>query len=116
MNKSPLVYLEDIISSITQIEEYVKNINWNQFVENAEKQDAVIRRFEIIGEASRKLEDNFRETYSQIPWEEMVRFRNILIHNYSEVDLEIIWQVIQDGDLSKAKYQIQDLFNSLESK
>ncbi len=115
MTKSPLVYLEDILDSISKIEEYTKGLAWESFQEDVEKQDAVIRRFEIIGEAARKLENSFRETYSQIPWEEMVRFRNILIHNYSNIELEIIWEVIRDGDLAKAKNQIQDLLTSLSS-
>lgn len=116
MKKLPIVYLEDIIDSINQIEKYTKTVSLESFETDTEKQDAVIRRFEIIGEASRKLKDSFRETYKQIPWEEMVRFRNILIHNYDEVEIKILWEVIRDGDLTKAKNQIQDILSSIESE
>jgi uncharacterized protein with HEPN domain len=114
MKKKSLVYLEDILEAIEKILEYVHGISLDEFEENTEKQDAVIRRFEIIGEASRRLEDSFRETYDQIPWVQMVDFRNVLIHGYDTVELGILWKVIQDGDLEKAKKQIEELRIALQ--
>lgn len=114
MKKKSLVYLEDILEAIEKIFEYIGEIGFEEFDQNTEKQDAVIRRFEIIGEASRRLEDDFRDTYDQIPWAQMVDFRNVLIHGYDTVELGILWKVIQDGDLDKAKKQIEELVTSLE--
>jgi uncharacterized protein with HEPN domain len=113
MKKQSTVYLEDVLEAIEKIFEYVNKVDYEEFEKNSEKQDAVIRRFEIIGEASRRLEADFRETYSQIPWAQMVDFRNVLIHGYDTVELGILWKVIHDGDLEKAKKQIEELLASL---
>jgi uncharacterized protein with HEPN domain len=115
MNKKPSVYLEDILEAITKIFEYIGKIGFEEFEQNTEKQDAIIRRFEIIGEASRRLEDDFRETYDQISWAQMVDFRNVLIHGYDTIELGILWKVIHDGDLQKAQNQIEDLLKSLSA-
>lgn len=109
MKKEPAVYLNDILKAISKVEEYVSNVKWDEFEQDTQKQDAVIRRFEIMGEASRRLEDDFRLTYDEIPWVEMVDFRNVLIHGYDEVELGILWKVIHDGDLARAKQQIREL-------
>lgn len=113
MKKEPLVYLHDILDSIGRIEMYVKDITWEEFEKDVQKQDAVIRRFLVIGEAANRLEDDFRSTYNQIPWVEMADFRNVLVHGYDEIELGMLWKVIVDGDLAKAKEQVEELLNKL---
>lgn len=94
--KSANPYIIDILSSIQKVQEYLKNIQNNKqsFEANTQIQDAIIRRLEIIGEATKKLEHGFKESYPHIPWRKMAGTRDILIHNYDEVDLELIWKVI----------------------
>ncbi len=89
--KSDEKYLTDIKNSTEQIIIYLKNISLDEFNKDEKTQDAVIRRFEIIGEASNKLSDEFKKKYSNIPWKQMNGLRNILIHNYCEVDLELVY-------------------------
>ena len=112
MIKDPLVYLVDILESITQIQEYVGGLTRQEFNDNELIQDAVIRRLEIIGEATKRLDDDFRHEFPQIPWKNMTGLRDVLAHDYSEVDLDQIWLVIKD-DLPGLE---QNITSILESK
>ncbi len=89
--KSDEKYLVDIKNSTEQIIIYLKEISLDEFNQDEKTQDAVIRRFEIIGEASNKLSEEFKKKYSNIPWKQMNGLRNILIHNYCDVDLELVY-------------------------
>jgi len=64
------------------------------FDEDLEKQDAVIRRIEIIGEATKRLEKDFKDQYSEIPWRKMAGMRDVLIHEYDQIDLDLVWEVV----------------------
>lgn len=99
MKKTPLVYLCDIVDSAEKILEYLDGMEKDRFELDTQRQDAVIRRFEIIGEASRSLGEKFRAEYEQIPWKRMVGLRNILIHEYDEVELEEVWKIYESGEL-----------------
>jgi len=87
-------YLSHIKEAIRTIQEYVKDIDFDQFSQDRKTQDAVIRQLEIIGEASTKITDDFIKANPKIPWREIKDFRNKLIHDYWEVDLELIWNVV----------------------
>jgi len=111
MNKrKPDVYLQDILESIQQIEEYLDGINENEFYQNSEKQDAVLRRLEIIGEAVKHISDDIRNEYDQIPWRKIAGMRDIIIHEYFGVTLSMIWVVTQ-RDLPDLKSKIKDIIN-----
>ena len=96
MKKIPNPYIDDIKKSIEIIERYtsVANVDKDKFFSDIEKQDAVIRRLEIIVEAAKRLETSFKNEYANIPWKKMSGLRDVLIHDYDEVDLEMIWRVI----------------------
>lgn len=87
-------YLSHIVEAIKTIQSYVKGIDFDQFTKDQKTQDAVIRQLEIIGEASSKLTPDFIKTNSQVPWREIKDFRNKLIHDYWELDLDLIWNVV----------------------
>lgn len=111
MNKrKPDVYLQDILESIQQIEEYLDGINENEFYQNSEKQDAVLRRLEIIGEAVKHISDDIRNEYDQIPWRKIAGMRDIIIHEYFGVTLSMIW-VVSQRDLPDLKSKIKDIIN-----
>jgi len=87
-------YLSHITKAIRTIKVYVKGMDFNQFAKDQKTQDAVIRQLEIIGEASSKIIPDFIKSNPQLPWREMKDFRNKLIHDYWELDLELIWNVV----------------------
>lgn len=91
--RSLRLYLTDIIDSISQIERYVKGISEIDFLENLEKQDAIIRRIEIIGEAVKHVPSEIRQKYPDIPWRKIAGLRDVAIHHYFGVSPELIWQI-----------------------
>ena len=86
----------------------MKNVSMDEFIKNVEKQDAVVRNFEIIGEATRRVDNEFKVTYTQIPWKTMKGMRNFLIHEYDVVDLKLVWDAVHD-DLPELKIKIENL-------
>lgn len=95
MNRDEELFIKHILESIRLIESYTKRLSKKEFLEQIEKQDAIIRRFEIIGEAVKNLSMGFREKHSEIPWREIAGMRDLLIHRYFGVDLELTWGAIQ---------------------
>jgi len=96
MSRSPDLYLNDILEAGQAIQSYLKNISYEQFCQDRMRQSAVVREFEIIGEAVGKLPDDLRQQAPQVPWQDIKDFRNLLIHEYFGIDLQIVWNVIQD--------------------
>lgn len=95
MSKDPRVYLAQILECIERIVKYVAGGKEAFFTEEL-IQDAVIRNFEIIGEAARRVPEAYRQSHPAIPWRALAAFRNVLIHQYESVDLHEVWRVIED--------------------
>ena len=95
MSKGYLLYLKDINDSIKSIEKFIKNMSFEQFISDDKTSSAVIRKLEIIGEATKKIPQNVQEKYPQIPWKDIAGMRDKLIHAYSDVDLRLVWKTIQ---------------------
>jgi len=94
--RTPKLLLEDIIESAKKILQYTKGISFEEFSKDNKTVDAVIRNFEIIGEASNLLPDEIKDKYSEIDWHRIRGFRNRIVHDYFGVDLQIIWKIIFD--------------------
>jgi len=109
--QKPDVYLQDILESIQQIEEYLDGVNESEFYQNSEKQDAVLRRLEIIGEAVKHISDEIRNEHDKVPWRKIAGMRDIIIHEYFGVTLSMIWVVTQ-RDLPDLKSKIKDIINN----
>lgn len=90
------LYLTDILEAGQAIQSYVADVDLGDFKLDRMRQSAVIREFAIIGEAVGKLPDSLKFRAPQIAWQDIKDFRNLLIHEYFGVDLDIIWQVIKD--------------------
>ncbi len=97
MIRDSRLYLNDIIESITKIKEYTNNLNLDTFVSNNLVIDAVIRNFEIIGEAAGHIPENIQSLYPEVPWYEMKGMRNIMAHEYFRVDLKIVWKTAHES-------------------
>jgi len=107
-SRSTRVLLEDMLDAIQQIQSYTTGMDKDSFTKDRKTQDAVVRNLEIIGEASGRLPDSFREEYSDIPWTLVRGLRNRIVHAYFGVDLQLIWEVIQD-DLPTLRSQLSKL-------
>lgn len=108
MKKNPKIFIAHILDSILLIEDYSKNVSQAEFLKNRHLQDAIIRRLEIIGEAVKNLPMTFRSKHTQIPWKQITGMRDILIHEYFDVDLLLTWQVIKK-ELPAIKKQLSEL-------
>jgi len=91
--RDPILYLEDIILAMQRVQEYIAGLDFQHFKLDYKTVDAVIRNFEIIGEASKNLPTLLKEKYTYIPWEEMYRLRNRISHEYFGIDYGIIWDI-----------------------
>jgi uncharacterized protein with HEPN domain len=111
MKKDPLVHIDDIYDSIKAIQKYTLGLRKADFMASSEKQDAVVRRLEIIGEAANRLTDDFRSQYPEIPWSEIVGLRNVLIHEYDSIDLNRVWETILK-DIPELERQIRKILLS----
>ena len=87
------IYLDDLLNAMTRIAEYIEGYSFAEFKKDYKTVDAVIRNFEVIGEASKNIPAEVRAKYSEVPWSEMYLLRNKVSHEYFGVDYEIIWDV-----------------------
>ena len=99
------LFIEDILNSIKNIEEFSKSLDKEKFSKDILRQSAIIRQLEIIGEAAKNIPDSFREKYPRIAWKDIAGVRDILSHAYFGVNLDRIWKIIET-DLPKLKKEI----------
>lgn len=88
-------YLVDILESARTALEYVRGKSWEKFKKDSLLQDAVVRRLEIIGEASGRVSTATQKKYPQLPWQAMKGTRNRVIHEYDTIDLDVIWDIVE---------------------
>jgi len=104
-NRTYKLFLDDIQLAMSRIAEYIQGYDFERFRKDYKTVDAVIRNLEIIGEASKNLEEKIKRKYSDVPWQEMHYLRNKVSHEYFGVDHEIIWDIATNY-LPKNKLQI----------
>ena len=92
-NRQPHLLLEDILESGRKILDYTKEMSFEAFIGDSKTIDAVIRNFEIIGEAANRLPETFKDANPQIDWHRIRGFRNRIVHDYFGIDFEIVWQI-----------------------
>ena len=91
--RNPKLLVEDILESCHKIAEYTKDMSFEEFVTDPKTIDAVVRNFEIIGEAANRLPEDFKDLYQDIDWLRIRGFRNRIVHDYAGIDYSIVWQV-----------------------
>lgn len=115
MKRDDSFYLRHILDAIARIETYLRNIREDDFYKNSLVQDGVIRQIEIIGEATKSLSGSFRETHSNIPWQDIAGMRDKLIHQYFGVDLETVWLSAKE-DIPELKNEVTIIIERLQEK
>ena len=106
--KSDSVFLRHILTRCQKITSVTSDITYDEFAENQDLQDIVIRSFEIIGEATTHLSEKCMTDHPEIPWREMKQFRNVLIHQYFRLDVKQVWGVSLN-DIPIITRQIEEL-------
>jgi uncharacterized protein with HEPN domain len=106
--KDPKIFLKHILESIGEIEKNTKSLSEDEFSTSITIQDAVVRRLEIIGEAVKNLPRSFRNKNTKIPWKEIAGMRDVLIHEYFGVNIDLVWKIAKK-DIPKLKKQITEL-------
>ena len=90
------LYLQDIFTASVDAQEFIEGMNFEAFAADKKTIAAVIRQIEIIGEATKNVPAAIRQTYPQVPWSDMARMRDKLIHGYFDVDISIVWETVTD--------------------
>jgi uncharacterized protein with HEPN domain len=106
--RDPILLVGDILNSAEKILEYTDGFTFEEFIEDSKTVDAVIRNFEIIGEAANRLPDSFKEKYPEIDWFRIRGFRNRIVHEYFGIDYSIVW-IIKDSYLPLMMAQLKPL-------
>jgi len=90
-------FLRDILDTISDIKDFTANVEFVAFKANREKVLAVVKSIEILGEAVKKIPDDIRSQHPQIPWKSIAGMRNILVHEYWGIDVNVVWATVQEG-------------------
>ena len=110
-----LDYLNDILESISDIKEFTAGMTQESFSKDKKTIKAVVRSLEVIGEAAGKIPQQIRDGYPEVSWQEIIGMRNRLIHEYFGIDLDIIWQTIEE-DLKPLEVVVQSIVDDLSDK
>ena len=110
--REALLLLQDINESIKKIKSYTIGMSFEMFQNDDKTIDAVIRNFEIIGEAANRIPDEIKEKFNNVNWHRIRGFRNRIVHDYMGVDLEIIWE-ITEKNLDEFQEQIEEIINQM---
>ena len=92
-----VLLIHDMIESVQKLMTYTRDMSFDQFKSDSKTVDAVIRNFEVIGEAANRLTENYKNNNPEIEWSHLRGFRNRIVHEYFGIDLEIVWHIIEEN-------------------
>ncbi len=109
------VRLQHALDAIHEVENYLKGVTYEQFLGNSEKRFATLKQVEIIGEACNALTDELKAAYPLIPWKPIIGFRNISVHEYFGVNLQLVWEIAKN-DLPDLKEKINAILALMDNE
>ncbi len=112
MSKQAKVFIEHILESIRLIQTYTDQLSKDDFLASLQVQDAVTRRLEIIGEAVKNLPSDLKGQHAEVPWRQIARMRDVLIHRYFGVDLELTWKTLRK-DLPELEQKLSRILEEM---
>ncbi len=113
--KDPKPFLRHILHSIEMIENYIAGKTFQDFADDSEMQDAVMRRLEIIGEATRNVPESVVKEHKNVEWKYAIGLRNVIAHQYFSVDLRVIWDTVKIN-IPQLKKGISEVLKDMEGK
>lgn len=111
MSRDYKIYLNDILNSIERVEDYTKGISLEDLAGDPMREDAVIRNLSTIGEAVKNIPKEVRLKVQWVEWDDISGLRGILVHQYFDLDIQTIWEIIKE-DLPKLKRAVKSLLRS----
>ncbi len=110
-NRDLILLLEDMLESALKIKRYTANLDFESFINDEKTIDAVVRNFEIIGEAANRTDPDFSTINPEIEWKRIRGFRNRIVHDYFGIDYEIVWTIVEN-DIEELIDQIEILIKA----
>ncbi|OHB99451.1 MAG: hypothetical protein A3G70_04175 [Planctomycetes bacterium RIFCSPLOWO2_12_FULL_39_13] len=114
MKRDYRLFIEDIMDCIEKIEQFVGDLSFDEFVKDDKTSSAVVRKLEIIGEATKNIPMYIREKYEGLPWNDMAKMRDKIIHAYFGINYKIIWNVIKER-LPEIKPTIRQILKEIKN-
>ncbi|MEW6686008.1 MAG: DUF86 domain-containing protein [Candidatus Edwardsbacteria bacterium] len=108
-------FLRDIIESINRINNYIREMRYEEFLQDIKTQDAIVRNIQIIGEAIKNLSSDFRDKYKDIDWKNTARIRDKIVHHYFGIKWEVVWGV-SNNNLPELKEKIEKILKELQER
>lgn len=96
MTKTFRDYIEDMLNAAREVREFTRNMSLADFLRDRKTSNAVIRSLEVLGEAAKRIPEDIRQRYPEIPWKSMAAMRDKLIHEYHGVDLAMVWKTVEE--------------------
>ena len=109
------IYLRHILEAIADVKNSIKKTSKSQFKENKDVKDATVRRIEVIGEAVKNISKDLKDKHPEVEWRKIAGARDIMIHAYFSVDLDVVWNIVTQS-LPILKKQIQPILKEIENK
>ncbi len=114
-SRSDNILLFDILECCERIASYINGVTKDDFEQNYQLQDALIRKLEVIGEATKGLSDSVTSANQSIPWSRMAGMRDRMVHQYFRVDLDVVWETVTT-DIPALRRQIEPIYDALVAK